>query len=154
MSHMVIYRGPDSKVGYHQTDDIHDAVSFVEQLRNEDGVEHARIFRLEEVNFEYRPYFRVELKAGGPALGSAPAASAAVGSPSGATTTPAPADAAAAVAAEAPPARASIVDTPPMPGATSVTEAASVKVEENVEESTPSSDAENGVSARRGLFGR
>jgi hypothetical protein len=58
---MVIYRGVDGKPGYHQTDDIHDAVSFVEQMRNEEGVEHARIFRLEEVVFEYRPYYRVEL---------------------------------------------------------------------------------------------
>ena len=65
MSHMVIYRGADGKPGYHQTDDIHDAVGFVEQMRNEDGVEHARIFRLEEVVFEYRPYFRVELHAAG-----------------------------------------------------------------------------------------
>lgn len=61
MSHMVIYRGVDGKPGYHQTDDIHDAVGFVEQMRNEEGVEHARIFRLEEVVFEYRPYYRVEL---------------------------------------------------------------------------------------------
>ncbi len=61
MSHMVIYRGVDGKPGYHQTDDIHDAVNFVEQMRNEEGVEHARIFRLEEVVFEYRPYYRVEL---------------------------------------------------------------------------------------------
>lgn len=61
MSHMVIYRGVDGKPGYHQTDDIHDAVNFVEQMRNDEGVEHARIFRLEEVVFEYRPYYRVEL---------------------------------------------------------------------------------------------
>ncbi len=153
MSHMVIYRGPDSKVGYHQTDDIHDAVSFVEQLRNEDGVEHARIFRLEEVNFEYRPYFRVELKAGGPALASAPAA-AAVGTARDSQGTPAAA--AAAVATEAPAARDAIVDTPPTPPATSFSEAASVKVEEKVDEKTepPSAEPENGVSARRGLFGR
>lgn len=61
MSHMVIYRGADGKPGYHQTDDIHDAVNFVEQMRNGEGVEHARIFRLEEVIFQYRPYYRVEL---------------------------------------------------------------------------------------------
>lgn len=61
VSHMVIYRGVDGKPGYHQTDDIHDAVTFVEQMRNDEGVEHARIFRLEEVVFEYRPYYRVEL---------------------------------------------------------------------------------------------
>ncbi|MEM7272200.1 MAG: hypothetical protein AAF547_03880 [Actinomycetota bacterium] len=66
---MVIYRGVDGKPGYHQTDDIHDAVSFVEQMRNEEGVEHARIFRLEEVIFEYRPYYRVELTAA-PAVGN------------------------------------------------------------------------------------
>lgn len=62
---MVIYRGADGKPGYHQTDDIHDAVGFVEQMRNDEGVEHARIFRLEEVVFEYRPYYRVELSAAG-----------------------------------------------------------------------------------------
>ncbi len=65
MSHMVIYRGADGKPGYHQTDDIHDAVGFVEQMRNDEGVEHARIFRLEEVVFEYRPYYRVELSTAG-----------------------------------------------------------------------------------------
>jgi hypothetical protein len=58
---MVIYRGADGKPGYQQAEDIHDAVTFVEQMRNEEGVEHARIFRLEEVVFEYRPYYRVEL---------------------------------------------------------------------------------------------
>ena len=65
MSHMVIYRGADGKPGYQQAEDIHDAVTFVEQMRNEEGVEHARIFRLEEVVFEYRPYYRVELHSGG-----------------------------------------------------------------------------------------
>lgn len=152
---MVIYRGPDSKVGYHQTDDIHDAVSFVEQLRNEEGVEHARIFRLEEVNFEYRPYFRVELKAGGPALSSAPTAAAAVGAPSEPAAQPAPAEAAAAVADTAPPPAAAapteVVETPAAPVAPA---AAGVKVEEKVETAAPAAEAENGVSARRGLFGR
>jgi len=61
MSHMVIYRGQDGKPGYQQVDGIHEAVVFVEEMRNREGVEQARIFRLEEVVFEYRPYFRVEL---------------------------------------------------------------------------------------------
>jgi len=71
---MVIFRGADGKPGYQQAEDIHDAVTFVEQMRNEDGVEHARIFRLEEVVFEYRPYFRVELGglSGEPQLSGAP----------------------------------------------------------------------------------
>ena len=72
MSHMVIYRGADGKPGYQQAEDIHDAVTFVEQMRNEEGVEHARIFRLEEVTFEYRPYYRVELAGLGSAGGSLP----------------------------------------------------------------------------------
>jgi len=65
MSHMVIYRGIDGKPGYQQADDIHDAVAFVESKRNDEGVEQARIFRLEEVVFEYRPYYRVELSGHG-----------------------------------------------------------------------------------------
>jgi hypothetical protein len=64
---MVIYRGADGKPGYHQTDDIHDAVMYVESLRNDKDVDHARIFRLEEVTFEYKPYYRVELSTGGTA---------------------------------------------------------------------------------------
>ena len=72
MSHMVIYRAADGKPGYHQTDEILDAVTYVERLRNEQAVEHARIFRLEEVQFEFRPYYRVELTSsvGGTTLGS------------------------------------------------------------------------------------
>ena len=71
MSHMVIYRGADGKPGYHQTDDIHDAVMYVESLRNDKDVDHARIFRLEEVTFEYKPYYRVELSTGAAAEVSA-----------------------------------------------------------------------------------
>ncbi len=83
MSHMVIYRGTDGSPGYHQADEVHDAVAFVEQLRNDQGVEEAKIFRMEEVTFEYRPYFRVELvssdrtlssPAAKPAVAAAPAA--------------------------------------------------------------------------------
>lgn len=76
MSHMVIYRGADGKPGYHQTDDIHDAVMYVESLRNDKDVDHARIFRLEEVTFEYKPYYRVEINTGGSAAVAAPAVSA------------------------------------------------------------------------------
>ena len=41
MSHMVIYRGADGRPGYHQTEQLDDAVRFVEGLRNDEGVEHA-----------------------------------------------------------------------------------------------------------------
>lgn len=68
MSHMVIFRSSEGKAGYHQADALEDAVRFVERLRNSENVEQARIFRLEEVSFEYRPYFRVEVGATAPAV--------------------------------------------------------------------------------------
>ena len=58
---MVSYRSSDGKQSYHQTDELSDALQFVEHLRNAEAVEHARIFKLEELTFEYRPYYRVEL---------------------------------------------------------------------------------------------
>ena len=58
---MVSYRSSDGKQSYHQTDELSDAMQFVEHLRNAESVEHARIFKLEELSFEYRPYYRVEL---------------------------------------------------------------------------------------------
>jgi hypothetical protein len=60
---MVSYRSSDGKQSYHQTDELSDAMQFVEHLRNAESVEHARIFKLEELSFEYRPYYRVELAA-------------------------------------------------------------------------------------------
>ena len=58
---MVSYRGTDGKQSYHQAEDLADALQFVEHLRNAEAVEHARLFKLEELSFEYRPYYRVEL---------------------------------------------------------------------------------------------
>ncbi len=145
MSHMVIYRGSDGSPGYHQTDDVHDAVSFVEKLRNDEGVEHARIFRLEEMNFEYRPYYRVELRAGDAAL-AAPAAAAA------------PAVAAAPVVEEAAPEPEPVVEA-----AAEVVEVAEeaapepapiVTAPETPSVTVNAPEADNGVGARRGLFGR
>ncbi len=149
---MVIYRGPDGKPGYHQTEDIHDAVGFVEQLRNDQGVEHARIFRLEELNFNYRPYFRVELAGGAPAVESG-------------TSTPAVAAAPAAEEAPAEEASAEVEEKPaadekPAAAETtvpSVTEVAATATESASAAPTitsPSTGTDNGVGARRGLFGR
>lgn len=58
---MVSYRGKDGKQNYHQTDDVSDAIQFVEHLRNDESVDQARIFTMEELSFEFRPYYRVEL---------------------------------------------------------------------------------------------
>lgn len=137
MSHMVIYRGTDGSPGYHQADEVHDAVAFVEQLRNDQGVEEAKIFRMEEVTFSYRPYFRVELVSSDRTL-SAPAAKPAV------TAAPAPA---------APAATAPTVSVAP-PAA----ETAAPVVTETTETAVPTApgtaDSNGDVGARRGLFGR
>ncbi len=140
MSHMVIYRGTDGSPGYHQADEVHDAVAFVEQLRNDQGVEEAKIFRMEEVTFEYRPYFRVELVSSDRTL-SAPAAKPAVAAaPAAPATSAAPMTAPAASASSAPAA------------ATEVTEAAESAAPATAGSVSP--DANGDVGARRGLFGR
>ena len=83
MSHMVIFRSTDGKSGYHQTEELDEAIRFVERLRNAEGVEQARIFRLEEVAFEFRPYYRVEVGSGpaAPVPGGPPSPPAATGTP-------------------------------------------------------------------------
>src|SRR5437868_11340242 len=61
MAHMVIFRRPDGKPGYHQADGVDDAIRFVEMLRNQEKVTDARIFRMEEVPLEIRTYYKVEI---------------------------------------------------------------------------------------------
>lgn len=143
MSHMVIYRGTDGKPAYHEVEEIHDAVSYVEQLRNDQGVEHATIHRMEQVNFEYRPYFRVELRSGSGELTSGPAPAAVAAAPP-AVSEPAPAAAPAAVP---------VTEVAAAPASTpTVTESAPAAAAAAPE--SESADADNGVGARRGLFGR
>lgn len=64
MPHMVIYRSAEGKPGYHQADALDEAVRFVEQLRNAEGVEGARIFSMHEVEIEIKTYYRVEVSGG------------------------------------------------------------------------------------------
>ena len=134
---MVIYRGADGKPGYQQAEDIHDAVTFVEQMRNTEGVEQARIFRLEEVVFEYRPYYRVELAGGGtqdPALVQQASAV-----PAQMVVTPAPAP----VAEVTEESSVAHLDDP-----FEVVESTTINVDD------PEADVVAGNGARRGLFGR
>jgi len=67
VSHMVIFRTGDGKTGYHQAEVLEEAVHYVERIRNAEGVEQARIFRLEEIRFEFRPYFHVQVADSTPA---------------------------------------------------------------------------------------
>lgn len=61
MPFMVIYGTADGSTRYEQADAIDEAALFVERLRNTEGCDEIRIFRMEEINFAFRPYYKVEL---------------------------------------------------------------------------------------------
>ena len=63
MSHMVIFQAPGGSPGYNQFESLDEAVAFVESLRNDQNVTNARMFALEEIKFELKPFFKVELPA-------------------------------------------------------------------------------------------
>jgi hypothetical protein len=157
--HMVIFQNPDGDPGYNQFESVEEAVSFVEQIRNDQGIDSIRIFELNEVKFELKPYYKVELQALN--AGAAPSR------PAPAPQSPFPA-AAAAPAPQAPfpaaaPAPSPIPDhstspfsapepTPsyeqPAPAPAAPAPAAAAPV--------PPADqpSEDGQPTRRGLFGR
>src|SRR5215213_10311311 len=64
MSHMVIYLSADGQAGYQQVDDIGAAVAFVERIRNTQGIENSRIYRMEQVSYRFEPYYQVRLESG------------------------------------------------------------------------------------------
>jgi hypothetical protein len=61
MPHMVIFRSAEGKPGYHQAETLDDAVRFVERLRNQEGVDDTRVFRMQEVPLEVKTYYKVEV---------------------------------------------------------------------------------------------
>src|SRR4051812_3127777 len=91
---MVIFRRPEGKPGYHQAENVEDAIRFVEMLRNQENVTDTRIFRMEEVPIEIRTVYKVEVAANSADGGAPP-------TPAPATPAPAPAPPAAAPAAPA-----------------------------------------------------
>lgn len=64
MGHIVVFEGADRGPAFHRCEDLADAVSFVEKLRNERGIDNVQIYRTEEVRFDFKPYYRVELGTG------------------------------------------------------------------------------------------
>jgi len=63
VSYMVIFQSPDGNPGYNQFEALDAAIDFVELLRNAQGVENARMFELEEIKFELKPIYKVEMAA-------------------------------------------------------------------------------------------
>ena len=61
MSYMVVYQRDDGSSGLEECSSLDVAVVAAERLRNVDAVEHPRIFRTEEIQFDFKPYYRVEV---------------------------------------------------------------------------------------------
>jgi hypothetical protein len=61
MPFMVVYGTADGSPRYEQAEAIDEAALFVERLRNSEGIDNIRIFRMEEISFAFRPYYKVEL---------------------------------------------------------------------------------------------
>jgi hypothetical protein len=61
MPFMVIYSTSDGASCHEQADAIDEAALFVERLRNQDGIDDVRLYRMEEISFAFRPYYKVEL---------------------------------------------------------------------------------------------
>lgn len=161
MSHMVIFQTPEGNPGYNQFETVAEAVAFVEKLRNEQLVENARIFALEELKFDFRPYYRVELTALERAAGQtngAPVAAAAMAPPAAAPAPPAPAPQPAPTTATAPPPPAPApAPAPPAPAPAPIAAAtAAVPGDENAPVGAAPFAAAGGDAERKrgGLFGR
>jgi hypothetical protein len=162
---MVIFQNPDGDPGYNQFESVEDAVSFVEKIRNEQGIDSIRIFELNEVKFELKPYFKVELQALNP--GAAPSrpqpapAPAPAAAPAGGYSSAAPAPAPVAPSAPAPePASTSPFSTPapetpsfdqPAPAAAAAPAAPAAPVAPVPPADQPADESQ---PTRRGLFGR
>lgn len=131
MSHIVIYRSTDGKPGYHQVDDLEAAVAFVETLRNTQGVDDSRIYKMEQINFKFETIYQVRIDSGeAPPPPPPPSSTSSWTTSAPAYSSPAPVTTATAGAPEA---------TPIATG------------DEHVDDEAGDVDS-NGV--RRGLFGR
>lgn len=61
MSYIVVYQRGDGSSGLEECADLELAVVAAERLRNVDDVESPRILKTEEIHFDFRPYYRVEV---------------------------------------------------------------------------------------------
>jgi hypothetical protein len=147
---MVLYTGLDGSAAFGRCEELNDAVAEVERLRNEQSIDGAQIYRLEEVKFEIKPYFRVELPVAATTTEPAPPIGAAVSDAPAAVETPWTA-APVAAATELP----SMVVPPPPPPPPPPAPVAPMAydVAPVAYESAPYEE-DAVVGSRRGLFGR
>lgn len=159
--HMVIFQTADGSPAYSQFESVSEAVGFVESLRNDQGIENARMFELKEIKFELKPIFKVELLElnSGPAVAPKPAAPSAAPSAPSAPSAPASSATPAPAAPSAPPASSPTsgetttfgTPTPPAGGSTAP---AAPSAPPAAEPAAPADAPADGQPARRGLFGR
>ena len=155
MPFMVIYRTSDGSSCYEQADAIDEAALFVERLRNQEGIDQIRIYRMEEIGFAFRPYYKVELgMAERQDVATPPSASTAVVVEAPVAEVEVEADVDAAPGSDA---------EPPAPEADTVVETAADRPADAVTDgraesslpSRPRAESEPaGANGRRGLFGR
>ena len=172
--HMVIFQNPDGDPGYNQFESIEEAVSFVETIRNDQGIDSIRIFELSEVKFDLKPYYKVELQAlsagssnssnssnsplsssapSAPSAPAAPSAPSTPASPIGSDSAPSPAPAPSAPApAPAPAPSADTTSTSPFAAPSEPTPTYPAPSSAP----TPPADQpqDDSQPTRRGLFGR
>jgi hypothetical protein len=153
---MVLYTGLDGLGSFGRCEELPEAVAEVERLRNEQSIEDAQIFRLEEVKFEIKPYFRVEIPGiSSETLTPAPAVPVPVGAAADETLTPWSAAAATGSAAAATGSAAAasadvpsmVIPPPPPPPPAPVAPM-------GYDGGTFATDDDAIVGSRRGLFGR
>jgi hypothetical protein len=75
VEHVVFWPGPDGRQSFERTPSLDDAVKVVSRLRNDEGVENARVYALSEVALTIRVEYRVEVP---PETAAPPAAPSAV----------------------------------------------------------------------------
>jgi hypothetical protein len=151
MPFMVIYRTSDGSSCYEQAEAIDEAALFVERLRNKEGIDQIRIYRMEEISFAFRPYYKVELGLAERQDATAP--------PSASTAKVVEEPVAdVEVEVEAEEASGSEVEPPPAEADTAADGPADAVTDVRTESSLPSRPRTEGEPAgangRRGLFGR
>lgn len=61
VSYVVNWRDADGQAGWYPVDSVAEAAAHVEHLRNAEGINETKIFRLSEVAFEVKTYVKIEI---------------------------------------------------------------------------------------------
>lgn len=74
MEHVVFWPGADGTQAFERTPSLDEAIQVVSRLRNDDGIEGARVYQLTEVPLKVRVEYKIEVPAETAAPAPAPAA--------------------------------------------------------------------------------